>query len=247
MNLTSYMPLVSIITVCRNSQDTIARTINSVIRQSYANIEFIVIDGLSSDRTVSIIKNYSDHISQFVSEPDFGIYDAMNKGIAMSSGDIVGILNSDDFFYSDSTILDIVQAFRISRAQCVYGDLLYINRSNDGETGRVWKSSKFNLGAFSTGWNPPHPSFFVLRQAYIDFGSFNTKYKIAADFELMLRFLEIKKISSHYLPCFLVKMSLGGESGRSLRNIYKGNREIIQALRAHGINVFTISYLFRRL
>lgn len=207
---------ISIVTPCFNSARTIAQTIESVLAQDYSDIEYIIVDGGSTDGTVDIVHSYGDKIAKFVSEPDRGIYDAMDKGIKMASGDIVGIINSDDF-YADSAVLSkVVEAFRASGAQTVYGDLDYVDEIDTDKMVRRWRSGEYRTGSFRWGWHPPHPSFFVRCEVYEKFGYFNDELKISADYELMLRFLHFRGVSTAYLPSVLVKMRTGGASGAGL-------------------------------
>lgn len=220
---------VSIITVAWNSNKTIKDTIESVISQTYSNVEYIIVDGGSSDRTIDTVRSYANKISQFVSEPDEGIYDAMNKGIKLATGDIIGILNSDDFFSDNEVISSIVEAFTKTQADCVYGDLIYVDYQNTSKIVRYWQSQPFVSGLFQKGWHPAHPTFYVKKSHYEQYGLYNNDLKIAADYELMLRFLEKYHLTSTYLPKTLVTMRMGGASNQSVRNIIKANKESRQA------------------
>ncbi|MGA1846340.1 glycosyltransferase family 2 protein [Deferribacter abyssi] len=220
---------VSIITVVYNNKDTIKDAIESVLSQTYKNIEYIIIDGASTDGTVDIIRNYGDKIDKFISEKDNGIYDAMNKGIKLASGDIVGILNSDDFYVDNRVIEKVVDVFENNNCDSLYGDLVYVNKDNIDKIVRYWKSREYKEGLFKKGWHPAHPTFFVKREVYEKYGMFNLDFKIAADYELMLRFLEKYKITTAYLPEVMVKMRVGGESNRSIKNIIRANIECYKA------------------
>lgn len=224
---------ISVITVSFNSKVTINDTIRSVLSQSYKNIEHIVIDGNSSDGTQDVVRQYKT--IKLVSEKDSGLYDAMNKGIKMSSGDIVAILNSDDLYYDEKVIEDVVKEFERTGADAVYGDLVYVEKDDAGKIVRHWKSSKCRKGDFIWGWHPAHPAFFVKREIYEKYGVFDTSYEFSADFELMLRFMERFHITSSYIPRTLVRMRLGGESNKSLGNIIKGNINCMKAFRKNGI------------
>jgi len=226
---------ISIITVCYNSEDTIQDTIESVLTQDYPNVEYIIIDGKSHDSTISIIHQHKEYISKFVSEPDDGIYDAMNKGIFTATGEIVGILNSDDVYSNPTILSSIVHVFSEKSVDCVYGDIAYVNEKDLKKPVRIWKSSTFLPNSFSSGWHPPHPSFFVRRQIYELFGSFDLNFEISADFELMLRFLEKEKISSSYIPQSIVNMRTGGVSNSGIFNIIKGNINILRAFKKNNI------------
>lgn len=229
---------VSIITVVWNNAKTIQNAIDSVISQTHKNIEYIVIDGASTDGTVEIVRTYGEGISQFVSETDNGLYDAMNKGIAMASGNIIGILNSDDFYVHSDVIKDVVTAFESdTEIGIVYGDLLYVDAHDVNKTIRIWKSGEYRAGLIESGWHPPHPSFFVCKKVYDKFGLFNTGLKIAADYELMLRFIHKHSVKTAYIPKVFVKMRTGGASNGSIFGIVKAN---IECLRAWNINGFGI-------
>lgn len=219
---------VSIITAAYNSQDTIGNTVASVLSQQYKNIEHIIVDGASSDNTLAIAKA-SGHTGPVISEPDKGIYDAMNKGIKMATGDIVGILNSDDQFYNDEVITSVVQAFEDQNTDATIGDVVFIRKKEDANilrrySGKGWKPSKFVWG-----YMPPHPSFFIKRQFFEAFGYYKTDYKIAADYELLIRYLLVHKLRYVYLPLITTKMLTGGASTKNLNSILTLNREIARA------------------
>jgi glycosyltransferase involved in cell wall biosynthesis len=216
---------VSIITATYNSASTIDETLRSVKNQHFDNIEHIIIDGLSSDQTLDIVRSYP-HIAHVVSAPDQGIYDAMNKGIGLATGDIVGILNSDDFYVSDTVISDVVSVFDADPGvQCVYADLMYVDPKNTDKIVRKWKSGPYSRSSFLTGWMPPHPTFFVRRDVYHTYGIFNTSLSTAADYELMLRFLYLHKASCKYLPKTIIKMRSGGASNQSLKARLLANKQ----------------------
>jgi glycosyltransferase involved in cell wall biosynthesis len=223
---------VSIITVCYNSAASIAHTIASVKNQCYNNIEHIIIDGKSTDNTISVIEkcNYSGIL---ISEKDNGIYDAMNKGLQMATGDIIGILNSDDFYADSNVIEDVVERFSASHSDALYGDLVYINENN--RIIRNWRSGEFHNSKFHFGWMPPHPTVFIKKEIYSRLGNFNTDLKISADYELMLRFLFINKTKTTYLPRVLVKMKAGGASNDSLKSRLKAHKEDYLAWTSNGI------------
>jgi glycosyltransferase involved in cell wall biosynthesis len=209
-------PKISIITVCYNAQSTIERCFQSVINQDYPYIEYIVIDGLSTDSTILIAENYKKHIKALISEPDKGIYDAMNKGIALATGDIIGILNADDFLADDHIISDIAEAFVKSHADIIYGDLDYIKP--DGNIVRKWVAGRYKRGIFNYGWMPPHPTFYCKNELFNKLGNYSLNYGTAADYELMLRFIHQNLLSIHYVEKVLVKMTVGGVSNRSIKN-----------------------------
>lgn len=224
---------VSIITVCFNSAATIADTIKSVQRQRYHDIEHIIVDGLSTDNTVEII-NSTGFTGRLICEKDNGLYDAMNKGITMATGDIVGILNSDDFYPDENAISDVVKLFHQNSCQVVYADLDFINVSHPKKIVRKWRSGHYRYEKFNFGWMPPHPTFFVKREVYEMYGMFNTGLKSAADYELILRFLYVHKVKAQYLPRVLVHMRAGGMSNRSLTHRIKAHMEDYKAWRING-------------
>ena len=214
---------VSIITVVYNGVTTLGSCIESVLMQDYPFIEYIIVDGNSKDGTQALISSFGNKITRFVSEPDKGIYDAMNKGIKIATGDIVGILNADDFYAYNSVISDVVKAMQISDAGGVYGDLEYVE-SVMHKVKRRWISGNFKSGSFINGWMPPHPTFFVKRSLYDDYGGFRLDCGSAADYELMLRLVHKVGIKLAYVPKVLVKMTIGGVSNSSLANRLAANK-----------------------
>jgi glycosyltransferase involved in cell wall biosynthesis len=237
---------ISIITITYNSEKTLDDTIKSVLSQTYKNIEYIIVDGASTDGTIKIVTSYGDKITKFISESDNGIYDAMNKGLKLASGDIVGILNSDDVYFDENVISNVVAKFEESKTDSIYGDLYYVDENDLQKVQRYWKSSEFKEGSFAKGWHPPHPTFFVKKEVYVKYGYFDLEMKVSADFELMIRFLERYKISTAYLPKVLVRMRTGGESNRSIKNIITGNKSILRAFDKNGIRVNKFLYIFYR-
>ena len=243
-----YLVKISIITVCYNSEKTIKKTIESVLNQEYNDIEYIIVDGGSSDNTVDIIKEYGDKISNFISEKDNGIYDAINKGILMANGDIVGILNSDDVFNETSIITDIISKFNSNQnLDSVIGDIIFIN--SKGKTHRHYSASNWTPSKFSWGIMPPHPTFYCKRNLFFKHGLYRQDLKIAADYELLIRFLLVNKMSYEYIPKILVKMSLGGVSTKNLFSNLKINKEVLYACKLNNIdtNVFKLytKYIFK--
>jgi len=222
---------ISVITVTYNNQQTIEQSIQSVLNQNYKDVEYIVIDGNSTDDTLSIINKYRDKIALIISEADKGMYDALNKGIMKATGDIIGFLHADDFYPSDKILEKVEQTFKIYATQSVYGDLDYVSPQNPKKIIRKWKSGKFEFNELRKGWMPPHPTFFVLREVYWKYGFFNLNYKIAGDYDLMLRFLGKHKITTAYLPEVLVKMRWGGKSNKSIKNIILKSKEDYKALK----------------
>lgn len=234
---------VSIITISYNSAETIEDTIRSVVSQSYANIEYIIVDGKSTDGTMGIVERYQHRISKSVSEPDKGLYDAMNKGIRMATGDIIGVLNSDDFYCDENVVRDMVQLFETTRCEGAYADLLYVHRNDTSRIVRTWKAGPYSEGLFLRGWMPPHPTFFVKAEVYQKFGVFNTAFRSAADYEIMLRFIHKHCIRMAYLPRVITHMRTGGQSNVSLRNRIKANLEDRLAWKVNGLRpgLFTLT------
>ena len=238
----NYLPLISVITVVLNGERYLEETIQSVINQAYPNVEYIIIDGGSTDGTLDIIKKYEDEIDYWVSERDNGIYDAMNKGIKLALGDTIGILNSDDFYADKNVISNIVKIFLEKNTDSIYGDLCYVDKNDVSKIVRYWKSSKYVPGSFRQGWHPPHPTFFVKQKVYKKCGLFDVSIRISADFELMLRFLEKYKISTYYIPKILVKMRTGGLSNKNLKNIIVANFNVLKSFKKNDIEVNYLLY-----
>ncbi len=238
---------VSIITTVFNNKETIEDTIKSVLSQRYPNIEYIVIDGGSTDGTVDIISKYKDRISKFVSEKDRGIYDGLNKGIKMAGGEIIGILHSDDVYADNKVIEKVVTEMTGRNLDVCWGDLVYVSRNNQEKVIRYWKSSEYKEGKFKRGWMPPHPTLFIKRYIYERYGRFNLDFPIAADYELILRFLEKCKVKSCYIPQTLVKMRIGGESNKNIKNIIKANIECYRAWKINGLKINPLKILLKPL
>jgi glycosyltransferase involved in cell wall biosynthesis len=236
---------VSVITVCYNSEKHIACAIESVINQTYNNIEYIIIDGGSKDNTINIVKSYGSKISKFISEPDNGIYDAMNKGLMMATGDFLAILNSDDFYINNRVIEIVVNELTKQQTDSIYADLIYVDEHDSNKQVRYWKSNPFVNGSFFKGWHPAHPTFIVKNEIYEKFGYFNLNFRLAADFELMLRFLEKNQISTCYLPEAIIKMRLGGTTNKSVKNIINQNIECYHAFNENGLNASIFYSLYR--
>lgn len=231
---------VSIITTVFNNRDTIESAVQSVLGQNYPNIEYIIVDGGSNDGTIDIINKYKDRVAKFISEKDKGIYDGMNKGIRLASGDIIGILNSDDFYYDNNVISNVVKEFEIKNVDSVFADLVYINGNQ--KIVRYYSSSNFNPKKFAYGWMPAHPTFFIKRKIYEKYGLFKTDYEIASDYELLVRLLARYRISYSYIPKVLVKMRTGGLSTRTLKSNWILNKEILRVCAENGIktNIFKV-------
>ncbi len=241
---------VSIITVSYNSANTIEDTLRSVDQQTYRNFEHLIIDGASNDNTVAIVKNFLNMSRNFFSEPDFGIYDAMNKGLSRVNGDIIGFLNADDM-YSDKFALEkIVSAFKNNNIDVCFGDLVYVSRDN-ARLIRYWKSKPYVDGAYASGWSPAHPTFYIRRDVIKKVGFFSLDFPIAADFEFMLRCLNNFKLSAYYIPNVLIRMRVGGLSNSSFKNMIVQNREILSAMKKNNVSysifTFFLHKIFNRL
>ena len=238
---------ISIITVCYNSSSTIRDTLHSVSSQLYKNIEHVIVDGGSSDNTISLVKQFGNRVRKQVSCSDRGIYDAMNKGLAMASGDYVAYLNSDDFYTNNEVIQQVATAINKTNVDAIYGDLSYVKRNNPEIRVRYWKSQMFESGSFARAFSPPHPTFFAKRKILVELGGFDLSYSLAADFDLMFRALEIKKYTSCYLPRELIRMRTGGATNISLKNVIRQNQEILRSLRSHGASISTGGFILRKL
>lgn len=226
--------LISIITVSLNSSKTIGDTLRSVADQTYLHIEHIIVDGGSMDDTMEVVEGFP-HVAKKISEKDNGIYDGMNKGIEMASGDIIGILNADDMYADANVIQKVVDAFKDSEVDAVYADLVFVDPLDTEKVVRRWQSRKHNASDFYYGWMPPHPTFFVRKSIYQLFGRFDTRLKSAADYELMLRFLLRNKIRSRHIPFTIIRMRNGGKSTASLKNRLKANQEDRRAWKINGL------------
>lgn len=226
---------ITIITVVWNNKDTIKDAINSVLSQTYKDIEYIIVDGASTDGTIEIVKSYENKINKFISEPDNGLYDAMNKGISLATGDIIGILNSDDFYIDNFVVERIVKEFKEKKVDSVYADLVFVKPENLDKTVRYYDSSQFNPSKFAYGWMPAHPTFFVTKEIYTKYGNFKLDYKIAADYELLTRFLAKYKVSYSYIKEPIIKMRIGGVSTSGIKSNYILNKEIIRACKENDI------------
>lgn len=229
---------ISLITVTYNSAETLSYTIESVLNQSFSNIEYVIVDGLSKDSTVEVIKKYENKFEgriKWISEKDQGLYDAMNKGIHMATGDIVGIINSDDFYHRMDIISKVADAFQDKTIQAVYGDIRFVHPNNLNKTIRYYSSKKFSPRCFRYGFMPAHPTFFTYRKYFDEFGYYKTDYRIAADYELLIRFLYIHHLKAKYLHLDFMKMRMGGVSTVSVKSNLLLNKEIVRACRENGI------------
>ena len=226
---------VSIITVAFNSAKTIEGTIESVLSQDYPDIEYIVVDGGSTDGTIQIIERFQSRISKWISEKDHGMYDAMNKGIAMATGDVIGILNSDDVYMNSHVISDLMALMQAKKVQVVFADLILVDQNDDNKILRYYDSDHFHPNKFQYGWMPAHPTVFVKRELYEAVGPFSTSYQIAADYEMLIRILAIQRARYAYLPKPVVRMRSGGASTAGLSRNWILNKEIVRACRENGI------------
>ena len=235
---------VSIITVCLNTAETIEETIRNILGQDYKDIEYIIIDGGSSDGTLDIINRYRSRIANIVSEPDKGTYDAMNKGIRLSKGDLVTTLNSDDMYADEGVVQEMVEFIENHGLDAAYGDLVYVGNKDLKKVTRVWRAGEYKKGAFGYGWVPPHPTFFCRKQIFERYGYFNDDFQIAADFELMLRFVQKHRINIGYLPKVIVKMRTGGKAN-ILRGIIRGNWEIVKSFRINNLRLSPWLFIYK--
>lgn len=225
---------ISIVTPSYNDL-RISRALDSVLTQEFdGDLELIVIDGGSQQPTLDVLKRYRQHIDVFISEPDQGVYDAMNKGIRLATGEVIGILNADDRYNDPFVLRDVAAVFKDPKVDACYGDLVYVDAQD--RIVRYWKSGSYRPFKFYLGWMPPHPTFFVRRRLYEQYGGFDLSFPIAADYELMLRFILKHRISVKYIPRVLVRMTIGGKSNRSLGNIVKANIEVWHAWRKNGLH-----------
>ncbi len=226
---------VSIITVVYNGAATIRDTIESVLGQDYAEVEYIVIDGASRDATVEIVRSYGDRISCFISEPDAGIYDAMNKGIVRATGEVIGLLNADDVYDTTGVLSQVMQKFRTEATDAVYGDLLYVDGQDPSIVRRTWRAGTYRKGQFLAGWMPPHPTFFIRQTWYEKHGGFRLDMGTAADYELMLRMAHKHGAKLSYVQNVLVHMRTGGASNRSMKSRLLANRNDRKAWMVNGL------------
>lgn len=236
---------ISIITAVYNNELQIASAIDSVLSQTYKDIEYIVIDGSSTDGTLGVLDKYRPHIAQLVSEPDKGIYDALNKGIKLATGDVIGFMHSDDIFASDEVIAQVAMQFADASVDTVYGDLQYVRKDDPSKVIRYWKSSTFDCAQLKRGWMPPHPTVYLRRSVYDKYGVFDTSFRIAADYDFMLRIFRDNERIVSYIPEVMVRMRVGGESS-SIKNYIRKWKEDYRALqrnRIGGIGVLAVKNL----
>ena len=230
-------PKISVVTVVFNNAATIEDTILSVARQSFSDREHVIVDGASSDGTLEIIAKHRQKIASLLSEPDEGLYYAMNKGIRLAKGEIVGFLNSDDMYADEGVLQEVAATLEDPRVDACYGDLVYVRQDDPGRVVRYWKSRDYAPGLVERGWMPAHPTFFIRKRVLEEVGGFDTAYRLQSDYELMIRLFVARGIRTVYLPRILVKMRMGGHTNRSLRNVVRGNLEAYKACKANGIPV----------
>ncbi len=228
---------VSIITATNNSEKTIEDCLKSLLAQDYLNIECIIIDNNSTDATLKIIEKYKlkNKCIKLISDSDSGLYDALNKGIGYASGDIIGFLHSDDFYFDGYSVSEVVSHFSANNFDGVFGDLQYVNKENTNKVIRLWKSCEFQPELLKIGWMPAHPTLFLKKHVYDKHGDFNMSFKISADYDFMLRILKDKTLSFGYLPRVITKMRVGGASNRSLKNIIQKTREDYKIVSSNNI------------
>lgn len=233
---------ISVITCCYNSGKTIEQALHSFLSQDYPNKELVVIDGASSDDTLNILEKYREQIDVLVSEKDSGIYNAMNKGVALASGTVFGFLHSDDLFADAGVLSRIAAKMLEDKSELCYGDLVYTDVRAE-KVIRTWKSGSFSKAKFRRGWMPPHPTVYVKRDLIETYGTFNEAFRIAGDYEFLLRYMYLADLKLSYIPEVLVKMRIGGESNQSIKNRLKANAEDRKAWRIHGLNPYPTSFL----
>ncbi|QMW05986.1 glycosyltransferase family 2 protein [Spirosoma foliorum] len=238
---------VSIITVVYNGAEFIRDCIESVLNQTYTNIEYIIVDGKSTDGTVEIVQSYGTKVARFISEPDKGLYDAMNKGIRLATGDIIGLMNADDFYRHKRVIENMVATFERTGSDAVYGDMLYVERDNPQKLKRYWRSGWYSENAFSWGWMPGHLSFFAKKWLYEKYGLFRLDMKSAADYELMLRFIHKNKAKLAYMDEVTIVMRAGGISNSSVQNRLRANREDKLAWQLNGLTPYFFTFWLKPL
>ena len=241
---------ISLITVCYNSAKTIEKTIQSVLSQTYPDIEYIVVDGLSNDGTLDIINKYQSKIAKIISEKDKGMYDALNKGISAASGDVIGIINADDRFADDTILEQVANHFKQNtETDCVIGDIAFVDEKNPEKISRYYSSAKFGPSKFAWGFMPAHPTFYCKREYFQKLGGYKIDFEIASDYELLIRFLKVNQLKYDYMNLLMVLMNKGGKSTRGLKSTIKINKEIKIGCDMNGIytNYFMLysKYLFK--
>lgn len=232
---------ISVITACHNSEKYIEHTIRSVVSQTHRDLEYIIVDGKSEDQTIEIIRSFGSSVSKWISEPDRGLYDALNKGLEMATGDVVGFLHSDDFFTTDKVLENIALTFEKEKSMAVYGDIQFVDPADVERPLTNRKAGKCSRLKLLMGWSPPHPAFYARRTVYEQYGGFDTSFSIAGDYDSIIRFLVKQRISAVYLPQVLVRMRVGGVSNRTMKLVRKKWAEDYRAMRKNGFgNPLTI-------
>ena len=226
---------ISIITIVYNRSETVSQALESIFSQRYSNFETIVVDGGSTDGTLLVIDKYIKNINIFIAEKDDGIYDALNKGVALATGDVIGILHADDLLENNDILYKISNVFADPSIEAVYGDLVYVKSNNINQVIRYWKAGIYDQSSFKRGWMPPHPTLYLRRSVYERFGLFDIRYRISADYDAILRFLAIEKVRTAYIPEILVRMRAGGISNRSLANIINKSLEDFDIIRRYNM------------
>ncbi|MBW8829372.1 MAG: glycosyltransferase [Burkholderiales bacterium] len=246
---------ISVVTAVYNGRETVVEALESVLAQDHPCVETVIVDGGSTDGTLDVLSPYRSRVSTLVSEPDNGIYDALNKGIRLSSGDVIGFLHADDLFANAHVLSKVAAVFADPTVDAVYGDLVYVRKGDIGRIVRQWHAGACSRAALRSGWMPPHPTFYVRRSIYDRLGGFDTRYRIAADYDSILRLLFVGGIKAAYVPETLVRMRVGGVSNRSLENIIRKSKEDYRIVRAHRVggvltvlqkNVQKMSQFWRR-
>jgi len=228
---------ISVITATWNSEATIGDTLASFASQDFKDTEYLIIDGASSDGTLDVVRAKGKRVDKIISESDKGIYDALNKGIGLATGDVIGFLHSDDVYAHPAVLTQVANTFIKNDVDAVYGDLVYVSKSDPDKIIRKWTSGDFSREKFRNGWMPPHPTFYLKRSCYERFGGFDLSYRIAADYDSILRYMWKHKITAAYIPDVLVRMRVGGESNRSIKNIICKSKEDLRAMSANGLPV----------
>lgn len=238
---------VTIITVTYNAEKYLEDSIRSVLGQTYPNIEYLVIDGGSNDGTIQIIQNYEHQITRWVSEKDAGMYDALNKGMRMATGDVIGILNSDDMLFDSTVIENVVKKFQEEKTAAIYGDLVYVDANKPDRVIRTWKGQLYNRNRFRWGWMPAHPTFYVKRSVVEQFGGYLLEFSSAADYEWMSRLLYLQQVSAAYLPLCIVRMRTGGQSNITWKARWKANQNDRRSMAKNGIPLPALASLLKPL
>lgn len=233
--------MISIVTAVYNGASSIADCLQSVASQTYSEVEHLILDGASSDRTTDVVRDFGGEQVRLISEADDGLYDALNKGVRLAEHDIVGLLHADDLLGSDSVLSAVANAFaEDANLEAVYGDLLYVDAEDTSKVVRYWKAGQYSRGRFLQGWMPPHPTLFLRKSAYERVGPFKTHLNISADYEFMLRGFHVHGFKAQYLPQVITRMRLGGMSNRNLKNIATKTRQDLEAWHLNGMTRFAV-------